>query len=126
MRQLVSAMLVLLGIIHLLPLAGVLGAQRLALLYGTPLTDPNLLILMRHRAVLFGLLGLFFMAAAWRPALQLPAFAMAFASLASFLWLAWAVGGYNAQLGRVVLVDLVAMACWAIGIAALSYERLRG
>ncbi|MFN0162458.1 MAG: hypothetical protein ACKVQQ_14595 [Burkholderiales bacterium] len=38
----------------------------------------------------------------------------------SFLWLALSVGGYNAQLARVVVADLVALACLLIGGAALA------
>ena len=59
MRYTVSAMLAVVAVIHLLPLSGVLGAGRLAALYGLPFDEPNLAILMRHRAVLFGLLGVF-------------------------------------------------------------------
>jgi hypothetical protein len=36
MRHLVSAMLVIVGVIHLLPLSGVLGGARLEALYGIP------------------------------------------------------------------------------------------
>jgi len=49
MRYFVSAMLLIAAIIHLLPIAGVLGSERLAALYGLPFDDPNLLILMRTR-----------------------------------------------------------------------------
>jgi len=66
MRYLISVMLVVVAIIHLLPLPGVLGSERLAALYGLSFDDPNLQILMRHRAVLFGLLGVFIMIAAFR------------------------------------------------------------
>ena len=101
MKHLVSTMLVIAGIIHLLPLTGVLGADRLAALYGIAFDEPNLAILMRHRAVLFGLLGGFLILAAFRPALQALAPAGGLVSAASFLWLAWTAGGYNAQVGRV-------------------------
>ena len=70
MRYLVSGSLVLAGVIHLLPLSGLLGAERLAALYGLDFSEPNLSILMRHRAVLFGLLGAFLVFAAFRPSLQ--------------------------------------------------------
>ena len=39
-------------------------------LYGIPIDEPNLAILMRHRAVLFGLLGVFMLIAAFRPLYQ--------------------------------------------------------
>ena len=115
MRSLISLMLIITGIIHLLPLSGVLGVERLSVIYGMAFSDPNLVILMRHRAVLFGLLGLFFIAAAFKPAWQPLAFVAGFTSVVSFLWLAWSVGGYNAQLGRVVIADIVALGCLTIG-----------
>jgi hypothetical protein len=111
-------MLVVAGIIHLLPVSGVLGAERLAQLYGVSFGEPNLALLMRHRAVLFGLLGLFLIFAAFRPALQPLAFAAGFVSVVSFLWLAWPVDGLNAEVRRVVLADIVALVCLLLGAAA--------
>ncbi|HMO48099.1 MAG TPA: phosphopantetheine adenylyltransferase [Rubrivivax sp.] len=121
MHHLISAMLVIVGIIHLLPLSGVLGGERLSALYGIPFNEPNLAILMRHRAVLFGLLGAFFLYAAFRPAFQLVAFIAGFVSVLSFLYLAWSVGAYNARVGRVFTVDVVALVCLIVGVAAYAY-----
>jgi hypothetical protein len=104
--------------------SGVLGAARLTALYGLPFDDPTLALLMRHRAVLFGLLGAFLSYAAFRPALQPLAFGAGFASVLSFLWLAWATPGYNAALARVVTADLVALAALLIGtVAAVGARR---
>ena len=122
MRYVVTVTLVIVAIIHLLPLSGVLGSDRLATLYGISFNEPNLAILMRHRAVLFGLLGLFLLLAAFRPELQLLAFAAAFASVLSFLWLAWSTGNYNAQVGRVFTADVVALACLVVGLAAYLWS----
>lgn len=127
MHYVVSASLLIAAVIHLLPLQGVLGTDRLVALYGAlPFDEPNLAILMRHRAVLFGLLGLFLVIAAFRPALQTLAFIAAFISVISYLWLAWSVGSYNAQLGRVVTADIVALICLAVGAAAHAWLELRG
>jgi hypothetical protein len=120
-RYLVSAMLVVVGIIHLLPLSGVLGSERVAALYGLSMGDPNLAILMRHRAVLFGLLGAFFLVAAFAVPLQTAAFIAGFVSVVSFLWLAWSVGGYNAQVARVLTADIIALVCLIVGAAAHVY-----
>lgn len=124
MKHVSSLLLVVVGVIHLLPAAGVLGQAQLARLYGLMIDDPNLLVLMRHRAVLFGLLGLLLMAAAWRPELRGPAYAAGVVSAASFVAIAWAVGGYNALIGRVVLADVVAVAC-LLAAAAIDYGARR-
>jgi hypothetical protein len=120
-RHLSSAMLLIVAIIHLLPLIGALSASRLTSLYGIAFDEPNLEILMRHRAVLFGLLGGFFALAAWRQALQTLAYGAGFASVLSFLLMAWTVGGYNAQLSRVFAADLVALGCLLVGAAARAF-----
>ena len=125
MRHLVSAMLVVVGVIHLLPLSGVLGSERLAALYGLSFNEPSLAILMRHRAVLFGLLGLFLCFAAFRPAWQTIAFVAGFVSVVSFLWLARSTGGYNALVARVVVADIVALVCLIIGAGAHMSVRHR-
>jgi hypothetical protein len=89
------------------------------------LDDPNLFVLMRHRAVLFGLLGLFLVYAAFRTSFQPAALIAGLVSVASFLWLAWSVGGYNAQLARVVTADIVALICLVVGGAAYVYLQFR-
>ena len=125
MRYLISVTLIIAGIIHLLPLSGVLGADRLSALYGTTLSDPNLVILMRHRAVLFGILGLFFVFAAFRPTFQPLAFLAGFVSVISFLWLAWSTGNYNTQINRVVVADFIALGSLIVGSVAYYYAKQR-
>ena len=119
----VTAALLVAAVIHLVPLVGVLGAARLEALYGLPVTDPNLAILMRHRAVLFGLLGAFLAIAAFRPALQGAAFVAGFVSVVSFLGLAWSTGGYNDLVGRVVTADIVALVSLMVGVVAFRWSR---
>ena len=126
-NHLVRAGLLVTAIIHLLPLAGVLGAERLRALYGIPVEGPDLEILLRHRAVLFGLLGGFLLLAAFRPALQGLGLLAGFASVLGFLALAWATPGYNPAIARVVAADWIALA--ALSIAALAWwveQRARG
>lgn len=116
MNKLIAALLLVAGIIHLLPLSGVLGAERLAALYGLTFAEPNLLLLMRSRAVLFGLLGALLVAAAWRPAWRPLALAGGLVSVLSFLLLVGTGAGYNAALGRVVQADWVALACLLLAL----------
>jgi hypothetical protein len=114
MKKIISALLFIVGVIHLLPLAGVIGPEKLSALYGIQVDEPNLSILMRHRAVLFGLLGLFICYAGFRPTMQFLALLGGFISVGSFLWLAWGTGGYNALIGRVVVADIMALICLVI------------
>ena len=123
LRRVVAAALGLVGLIHLLPLAGVLGGDRLSALYGVTLTDPNLLILMRHRAVLFGLLGAGLLLAALRPALHGGALFAGATSVVSFLILAASAESYNTAIGRVVVADVVAAV--ALGIGAVAHRLAR-
>jgi hypothetical protein len=109
------------SLIHFLPLSGLMGAEALTRLYGLEFGDPNLEILMRHRAVLFGMVGALLAGAAFHAALRSAAVAVGLISLLSFLALSWSVGGYNAALHRVVVVDLVAVAC--LVAAALLHRR---
>ena len=120
MRFIIPAMLVAVGIIHILPLSGVLSATRLFDLYGISFDDPNLEILMRHRAVLFGLLGIFLLSSAFLPSLQLAALITGFVSVVSFLYLAYSVGGYNDQVNRIVTADKAALVCLLVGSIAYA------
>jgi hypothetical protein len=113
------------GIVHLLPLTGVLGAPRLAALYGVAIDDPSLLVLMRHRAVLFGVLGAFMLHAAWSPPLQLWALGAAFASTASFVWIAASSAPLSPALRTVMWID-IALAALLLGALALRVTARRG
>lgn len=123
MRHVVTVALVLLAIIHLLPLAGVAGNARLAALYGVQVTGPDLEILLRHRAVLFGLLGMFLLTAAWIPSLQVAALVAAAVSIGSFVALATSVGGYNPLIARIVRVDATAIGLIVVAVIALAASR---
>lgn len=64
---------------------------------------------MRHRAVLFGLLGLFLVYAAFQPSLQPLAIIAGLVSVVSFIAIAWSVGGYNDSVRKVVIADIIAI-----------------
>lgn len=127
MRILTTLALLVVGVIHLIPLSGVLGHEHLARLYGAAPSDPSALILMRHRAVLFGIVGGVCVLAAFKPALQWLALVLGGFSVVSFLWLASSTGGFNAHLQRVVLADVLALLCLVAGAGALALaERAPG
>ncbi|MGA7812323.1 phosphopantetheine adenylyltransferase [Caballeronia sp.] len=122
MHKLITILLVVVGVIHVLPVVGAVGGARLAALYGMSFDEPDLAILMRHRAVLFGLLGVFIVYSAFHPEQQPLALVAGLVSAGSFLWIAWCVGGYNPAIARVVLVDVVAVACLIAAGGVLIYR----
>ena len=111
-RWLIGAVLLVTGAVHLLPLLGVLGAARLEQLYGLRIEDPNLLLLMRHRALLFGLLGVLLVAAAFRPAWQGLALGAAWVSVLGFVLLA--PPGLAPALARVWWIDVALLPLLAL------------
>lgn len=119
-------MLLVVAAIHWLPLAGVLGGDRLSALYGITITDPGLELLLRHRAILFGLLAAFLTMAAFRPAWQPWALLAGWISVVSFLLLAAPIPSLGGALQRVVSADWLALACLGIGsIARWRWSRSR-
>ncbi len=124
MKKILVALLYLVpAVIHLIPLVGLLGTAQLQSLYGLDLGEPSLQVLMRHRAVLFGLLGALLAAAAFRPDLRTLALVGGFASVLSFFALAYGIDGANAQVMRVAAVDWVAFGC--LVVAAVLHVRDR-
>jgi hypothetical protein len=118
MRFVVPVVLLLVALIHALPLVGVLGAAKLTQLYGIDVQDPTLELLLRHRAVLFGLLAAFLAYAAIRPELHRLALVAGFISVASFLVLARLASAYNPELSTVVRADWLALVLLAAGAVA--------
>jgi hypothetical protein len=106
------------GLIHLLPVPGVMGVGSLSRLYGVEVNDPNTAILLQHRALLFGVLGVLLLSAIALPWLRVTALTVALFSAASFIVVATAVGGYNPAIARVVVADVVASVLLAAGLAA--------
>ena len=124
MRHLWTVLVLVAAAINLAPASGAFAPERMAALYGVDLGDPDLQILMRHRAVLFGLVGGLLAVAAFHPPLRTVGYAVGFASMLSFLLIAWVVGGYGAGIRRVALIDAVGIAALA-GAAAVHLFALR-
>lgn len=120
MSWIVTVALVIAAIVHILPLSGVLGAGQLNTLLGVALDDPNLLILMRHRAILFAILGGILLLAAFKPQLQPLTILVGLISTIAFLWLAWSTGEYNANIARVVTSDIIAIVCLIVAGGVLA------
>ena len=107
-ERIITGLMLVVAVIHLLPISGFFGVEQLASLYEIKITDGNLEILMRHRAILFGILGGFLAYAAFTLAIQPIAFLAAFISVASFFFLSFSVGEFNGAIRKIVIADIVA------------------
>lgn len=122
MNTVVIIGLLIAGAIHLLPLAGLTGVGAVQRMYDVRIDDPNLGVLMIHRAALFGLLGGFLILAAFDRDLRWPAIVGGLGSAVSFLIIAWATGNLSAALRKVAVIDVVAVV--ALIAAAVAQSQL--
>lgn len=106
-QRFVQVTLLISGIIHVMPLIGLGGSDALARLYGLDLEDPSLLLLLQHRALMFGLLAVPMFVAIFRTDWQWPALWLALLSAGGFVILRHCVADdLPERLQRVYLVDL--------------------
>lgn len=117
----ISGLLILVGLVNGLPVAGVLSADVLADAYGIAAPAGDLLVLMRHRALLLGILGTIIIVSAFRRHLQPTAIAAGLLSMLGFVALAVAQGEVGAMLHKVVVIDVVA----SIGLVGAAFLRFR-
>ncbi|WDE04847.1 phosphopantetheine adenylyltransferase [Thalassomonas viridans] len=120
MLKAITACLIIVGLINFLPVLGLFSAQNMENAYSVSLTDNNLVILMRHRALLFGVLGGFILYSAFATPYQGAAMIMAGISMTGYVLLVLMVGGYNEAIFKVLLVDIFAIVVLLIA-ALLKY-----
>lgn len=109
MNLVIAALLLAVGLLHLLPVTAVLGGPALTRLYGLEIDNADLAILLRHRAVLFAMVGGVLIGAAFHPPWRLLALAVGTLSMLSFVIIAGLEGGGSAAIQRVVWADRVAL-----------------
>ena len=114
MSKLVSILLIVVGVINFLPVFAVLSATNLEQAYSVELANNDLIILMRHRALLFGIIGGFILFSVFAPSYQTPAMIMAAVSMIGFLYLAWTVGGYKDAISQIAMIDSAGIVCLAL------------
>lgn len=122
LRHFATIAFVLAGLLNLYPLIGVLGADNLKSLYGMTVKSADVLLLLRHRAVFFGLLGVLLIYAAFRPAWRRIALIAGLTSMLTFLYLALPLGARSKALQQVFWVDLVAVIVLVAGAWLSSFS----
>ncbi|MFN9726968.1 hypothetical protein [Acidovorax sp.] len=104
------------GLIHVLPVAGLLGRPLLEGTYGVSLGEGHdLTILMQHRALLFGLLATACFVAVAIPGWRCPAGIATLISMLGFVLIA-ALHAHGPSIARVVWIDMGAAALMGLGL----------
>lgn len=116
MTKLITACLVIVGLINFLPVLTLISVPKLEETYAISLLSNDLIILMKHRALLFGILGGFILYSAFVPIYQAPAMLMAAISMIGFVVLMYVVGDYNESLYKVLIFDYVGLIALAIAV----------
>ena len=98
------------ALIHVPPVVGALGPERVTAMYGVRADSPELALLLRHRAILFGILAGLLIACAWITDLRPAALTAALVSDTTFLALAHPATALNDPVRRVVRADIVSIA----------------
>ena len=107
--KIASIILVIVGIINLLPLIVFFDSTKTVKLYGIPIEGESLIILMRHRGVLLGLVGVALIAAAIKPEFRIFAITAALISKLAFVFLTFTASNYTAEIRQVALIDVGAI-----------------
>jgi len=118
MKYLEMIILILVGVVNFYPVVGVFGANQLKKMYDMDLTDSNVILLLRHRAVLFGMLGAFIIYSALTPMLMTFAYITGFASMAAFIFLALPFKDCASQIKKIVFIaaaaSILLLLAWAL------------
>ncbi|KOY87105.1 hypothetical protein AD998_13995 [bacterium 336/3] len=96
------------GIINLLPFTLVFLPEKMSKSYGIDISNPNLELLLRHRAVLFGIVGGLMLYAALMKTHYYLSTAIGLMSMISFVVLYFHIGGINQELKKVMMIDVIA------------------
>jgi hypothetical protein len=121
-QKIITACYLIVGFINFGPIMGVWGAGRLKALYGLEITSPDLLLLLQHRAVLFGIVGGLVLLSAIKHSLRKSAAIAAFISMSAYLILAVSGGPINEALLGVAYIDTAAI---LILLLAIILERTK-
>jgi hypothetical protein len=106
--------------IHFLPTIGSFGTSSLEKLYGITIHEPNLLLLMTHRAILFGIVGSLLGVAVINKQFRKLAYFTGMTSMSSYIILAsGSIKEYKFQIQRVYWIDMIGL-FWLGGAAVVS------
>ncbi|MDQ3130957.1 MAG: hypothetical protein M3Q99_09370 [Acidobacteriota bacterium] len=104
--KIASVILIIIGVVNLFPIIVFFDSSKTAKLYGVPIDGESLIILMRHRGILLGLIGLALIFAAFKTEFRIVAITAALISKSAFVFLTLTASNYTAEVGQVALIDV--------------------
>ena len=119
MPKVISVLLLITGLINFLPVIGVLSSDQINGLYGLEIDNRDLMILLRHRALLFGVIGGFVIYSAFKRQYQLASILMMLVSMFGFLVILYLEGSSNYALAKIALIDVIGI---VLALAALMLK----
>jgi len=110
-ERIAAALLVVVGVANAVNgVVVTLAPGRAPATYGVTITDPGVVVLLRHRAVLLTLVGAGLVVAAFVSSLRAPAMWAAAISMASFMVFAFTMSGAGSANLKVAVTDVVLLA----------------
>mgnify|MGYP000262078733 FL=1 len=98
-------LMAVIGLVHLIPVTGMLGTQRLTALYGIEVPEGDIVLLLQHRALGFALVAIVCFTSALNSTWLGPARLIATLSMVSFVALVVWQQPANTALVKVAIID---------------------
>lgn len=110
------------GAINFAPSLLVFLPQKISDSYGITVPNVDLELLLRHRAVLFGIVGGLMIYSSLAQRYYSVSVIVGLISMASFLVLYFLIGGINEELERVMKVDAIAIVLLVVGFGLYKFH----
>ena len=117
MSYLTSLLFLIAGAINFIPISGAVSGEQLDKLYQIGVVSPDVGLLLRHRAFLFGIVGSIIIVAAFVPSLRLVATISGLVSMVSFIVFVFATKNSNPNLIQIAWIDVGATLVLLLGFA---------
>ncbi|MEL7005616.1 MAG: hypothetical protein AAFN93_23230 [Bacteroidota bacterium] len=110
------------GGINMLPSILAFLPEKISKSYGIEIPDANFELLLRHRAILFGIVGGLMILSGITKKYYLISVAVGLTSMISFILLFFLINGINEELEKVMKIDLVAVVILIVGFVLYKFK----
>lgn len=112
------------GVINFIPSALAVVPGKISIAYGIQIPDSNYELLLRHRAILFGIVGGMMIYSALTKKYYSVSVVMGLVSMISFLILSQLISGdINPELQKVKTIDIIGIVILLLGYFAFKFKK---